>query len=49
MSIFNRAIIKNKSNLNEENIFVFGIKPKCPNSDYGYFFKLKKLKEISIK
>ena len=27
MSIFNKAINKNKSNLNEKNIFVFGIKP----------------------
>ena len=30
MSIFNKAINKNKLNLNEENIFVFGIKPKSP-------------------
>ena len=35
MSIFNKAINKNKLNLNEENIFVFGIKPKSPTSDYG--------------
>ena len=41
MSIFNRAINKNKSNLNEENIFVFGIKPKSPTSDYGYFLTKK--------
>ena len=37
MNVFNKAINKNKSNLNEENIFVFGIKPKSPTSDYGYF------------
>ena len=41
MSIFNKAINKNKSNLNEENIFVFGIKPKSPTSDYGYFLSKK--------
>ena len=41
MSIFNKAINKNKSNLNEENIFVFGIKPKSPTSDYGYFLTKK--------
>jgi mannose-1-phosphate guanylyltransferase/mannose-6-phosphate isomerase len=41
MSIFNKAINKNKSNLNEENIFVFGIKPKSPTSDYGYFLTQK--------
>ena len=34
MSVFNKAINKNKSNLNEENIFVFGIKPRSPTSDY---------------
>ena len=27
MSIFNKAINKNKLNLNKENIFIFGIKP----------------------
>ena len=41
MSVFNKAINKNKSNLNEENIFVFGIKPQSPNSDYGYFLTKK--------
>jgi mannose-1-phosphate guanylyltransferase/mannose-6-phosphate isomerase len=41
MSIFNRAINKNKTNLDKENIFVFGIKPKYPSSDYGYFLSKK--------
>jgi len=41
MNIFNKAINKNKSNLNKENIFVFGIKPKSPTSDYGYFLTKK--------
>jgi len=41
MSIFNKAINKNKSNLNKEIIFVFGIKPKSPTSDYGYFLTKK--------
>ena len=41
ISIFNKAINKNKSNLNKENIFVFGIKPKSPTSDYGYFLTKK--------
>ena len=41
MRIFNKAINKNKSNLNENNIFVFGIKPKSPTSDYGYFLTKK--------
>ena len=37
-----RKLNKNKSNLNKENIFVFGIKPKSPTSDYGYFLTKKK-------
>jgi len=41
ISFFNNAISKNKSNLNKENIFVFGIKPKSPTSDYGYFLTKK--------
>ena len=41
MNIFNKAINKNKSSLNENNIFVFGIKPKSPTSDYGYFLTKK--------
>ena len=41
MSVFNKSINKNKSNLNKENIFVFGIKPKSPTSDYGYFLTKK--------
>ena len=42
MSVFNKAINKNKSNLSEENIFVFGIKPKSSTSDYGYFLTIVK-------
>ena len=48
MSIFNKAINKNKSNLTDQNIFIFGIKPTSPSSEYGYFVT-KKLKEMLIK
>ncbi len=41
MSIFNKAINKNKLNLNKENIFIFGIKPTSPSSEYGYFLTKK--------
>jgi len=41
MSIFNKAINKNKSNLTDQNIFIFGIKPKSPSSEYGYFVTKK--------
>jgi len=40
-SIFNKAINKNKINLTDQNIFIFGIKPKSPSSEYGYFLSKK--------
>ena len=53
MNIFNKAINKNKSNLTDQNIFIFGIKPTAPSSEYGYFltkkikFKSKQFKNHS--
>jgi len=41
VSIFNKAIEKNKDNLTDENIFIFGIKPTTPSSEYGYFITKK--------
>jgi mannose-1-phosphate guanylyltransferase/mannose-6-phosphate isomerase len=40
-SIFNKAISKNKANLTDQNIFIFGIKPTSPSSEYGYFLTKK--------
>jgi mannose-1-phosphate guanylyltransferase/mannose-6-phosphate isomerase len=40
-SIFNKAINKNKTNLTDQNIFIFGIKPTSPSSEYGYFVTKK--------
>jgi len=40
-SIFNKAINKNKNNLTDQNIFIFGIKPISPSSEYGYFLTKK--------
>ncbi|MDA9767150.1 sugar phosphate nucleotidyltransferase [Candidatus Pelagibacter sp.] len=40
-SIFNKAINKNKANLTNQNIFIFGIKPTSPSSEYGYFITKK--------
>ena len=34
---FNKSVDKNKKYLNDQNIFVFGIKPSSPSSEYGYF------------
>ena len=36
-----KSIVQNKSNLGEKNIFIFGIKPSIPSSDYGYFLTKK--------
>jgi len=41
MSVFNKAISKNKLNLTDQNIFIFGIKPTSPSSEYGYFLTKK--------
>ena len=40
-SILNKAIQKNKVKLNDQNIFIFGIKPTSPSSEYGYFLTKK--------
>ena len=45
--ILNRSIVKNKSNLDDQNIFIFGIKPTNPSSEYGYFLTKKIKKNIN--
>jgi len=40
-SLFNKAINRNKNNLTNQNIFIFGIKPTEPTSEYGYFLTKK--------
>ena len=35
ISVFNKAINKNKTKLTDQNIFIFGIKPTSPSSEYG--------------
>jgi mannose-1-phosphate guanylyltransferase/mannose-6-phosphate isomerase len=46
-SILNQSINKNKINLNDKNIFIFGIKPTSPSSEYGYFLTKKIKKNIN--
>ncbi|MDA7703800.1 sugar phosphate nucleotidyltransferase [Candidatus Pelagibacter sp.] len=46
-SIFNKAINKNKTNLTDQNIFIFGIKPTSPSSEYGYFLTKKVKRSIN--
>jgi len=41
VSLFNRAIKKNQKNLTKSNIFIFGIKPTTPSSEFGYFLTKK--------
>ena len=47
VGIFNKEIIKNKKNLTCENIFIFGIKPTSPSSEYGYFLTKKNKENIN--
>ena len=44
---FNRSIKLNKKHLNEDNIFIFGIKPNTHSSQYGYFITKKISKDIN--
>jgi len=44
---FNRSINLNKKHLNENNIFIFGIKPNSPSSQYGYFLTKKISKNLN--
>ena len=45
-SILNKSINKNKHNLNDKNLFIFGIKPTNQSSEYRYFLT-KKVKSIN--
>ncbi len=47
ISLFNKAIIKNRSYLDDKNIFIFGVKPTSPSSEYGYFLSKKIKKNIN--
>ena len=38
---FNKSITSNKNYLDKRNIFIFGIKPKSPSIEYGYFLSKK--------
>ena len=41
VSTFNKEISKNKKFLTNQNIFIFGIKPTSPSSEYGYLLTKK--------
>ena len=42
-----RSINLNKKHLNHNNIFIFGVKPSYPSSEYGYFLTKKISKSIN--
>ncbi|MBA1339679.1 MAG: mannose-1-phosphate guanylyltransferase/mannose-6-phosphate isomerase [Pelagibacterales bacterium] len=44
---FNQILKSNLSNLNDNNIFIFGIKPRNPSSDFGYLLNKKITKNIN--
>ena len=46
-NIFYNSIKKTSQNLNDKNIFIFGIKPTNPSSEYGYFLTKKMKKNIN--
>ena len=47
VSIFNKALVKNRTNLTNENMFIFGIKPTIPSCEYGYFLSKKISRNIN--
>jgi mannose-1-phosphate guanylyltransferase/mannose-6-phosphate isomerase len=44
---FNKILKSNLPNLSNKNIFIFGIKPKIPSTDYGYLLSKKIKGQIS--
>ena len=44
---FNKAINLNKKNLDDQNIFIFGIKPNEASSQYGYFLTKKISRDLN--
>ena len=45
--IMDKSLKKNKINLDDKNVFIFGIKPSNPSSEYGYFITKKINKNIN--
>ena len=44
-NILNKKIKINEKNLNNQNMYIFGIKPTYPSSEYGYFLTKKNKKK----
>jgi len=46
-NLLNRSINLYKKHLNKDNIFIFGIRPNSPSSQYGYFLTKKISKSLN--
>ena len=46
-SILEKSLKNNKINLDSQNLFIFGIKPTSPSSEYGYFLTQKNKHNIN--
>ena len=46
-TILRDSIVKNKKNLDDKNLFIFGIKPTNPSSEFGYFLSKKNKKNTN--
>ena len=44
--ILNKSLKINQKKLNKSNVFIFGIKPNNPSSEYGYFIADKKTNKV---
>ena len=47
INLFNKVIYSHTKYLTDNNIFIFGIKPKIPSSEYGYFLSKKKINKLN--
>ena len=47
VNMFNKSVNFNKKFLDDDNIFIFGIKPISPSSQYGYFLTKNMKKGVS--
>ena len=47
VDIFNKAIFSHSKHLTDNNIFIFGIKPTHPSSEYGYFLSRKRTNNLN--
>ena len=47
VNVFNREIYTHSKHLTDNNIFIFGIKPQSPSTEYGYFLSKNKPNNIN--